>query len=141
LTVGIEDDAGRIAGESSGCESIDLKYAHWGFSLVRVLHASVAQARLLGMLAAIDISMYPLTGEYRPPIQAFIDRLNTYPQLMVRTNSLATQIFGSLDEIMTVLSVEMARSAAQGPQLVFVMKVLPGLSPPAESPPGEAPAS
>ena len=83
------------------------------------------------MRAAVDISMYPLTSEYRPPIQAFIDRLNTYPGLTVSTNSLATQIWGPLDHIMTALSVEMTRSAAEGPQLVFVLKVLPGLAPPA----------
>ena len=35
--------------------------------------------------------MYPLTGDYRRPIQAFIDRLNTHPGLMVQTNALATQ--------------------------------------------------
>jgi uncharacterized protein YqgV (UPF0045/DUF77 family) len=72
--------------------------------------------------------MYPLTGDYRPPIQAFIDRLNTHPELTVRTNTLATQIWGSLDQIMAILTEEMTRSAAAGaPQLVFVMKVLPGL--------------
>jgi uncharacterized protein YqgV (UPF0045/DUF77 family) len=83
------------------------------------------------MRAAVEISMYPLTGDYRPSIQAFIDRLNTYAGLMVRTNSLATQIWGPLDDIMTALSAEMAHSAANAPQLVFVMKVLPGLAPPA----------
>jgi uncharacterized protein YqgV (UPF0045/DUF77 family) len=81
------------------------------------------------MRAAVEISMYPLTGEYRPPIQDFIDRLNTHPGLTVRTNTLATQIWGELDHIMAVLTQEMIRSA-QGPQLVFVMKVLPGLAPP-----------
>jgi uncharacterized protein YqgV (UPF0045/DUF77 family) len=86
------------------------------------------------MRAAVDISMYPLTGDYRPSIQAFIDRLNTYPGLMVRTNSLATQIWGPLDEIMATLSIEMARSAVDAPQLVFVLKVLPGLARP-EAPP------
>jgi uncharacterized protein YqgV (UPF0045/DUF77 family) len=80
------------------------------------------------MRAAVEISMYPLTGDYRPPIQAFIDRLNTHPELTVRTNTLATQIWGSLDQIMAILTEEMTRSAAAGaPQLVFVMKVLPGL--------------
>jgi uncharacterized protein YqgV (UPF0045/DUF77 family) len=81
------------------------------------------------MRAAVDISMYPLTGEYRVPIQAFIDRLNTHPGLSVRTNSLATQIWGPLDQIMAILTEEMTRSAAAAgaPQLVFVMKVLPGL--------------
>jgi uncharacterized protein YqgV (UPF0045/DUF77 family) len=82
------------------------------------------------MRAAVDISMYPLTGEYRPPIQAFIDRLNTYPGLIVKTNDLATQIWGPLDRIMSVLAEEMTRSAGNSTQLVFVMKVLPGLAPP-----------
>jgi uncharacterized protein YqgV (UPF0045/DUF77 family) len=82
------------------------------------------------MRAAVDISMYPLTGEFRPPIQAFIDRLNTYPGLLVRTNALATQIWGPLEQIMTAITAEMERSAAAGPQLVFVLKVLPGIAPP-----------
>ncbi len=88
------------------------------------------------MRAAVDISMYPLTGDYRPPIQAFIDRLNTHPGLSVHTNALSTQIFGPLDRIMAVLTEEMARSAAAAgaPQLVFVMKVLPGLSQPDSTP-------
>jgi uncharacterized protein YqgV (UPF0045/DUF77 family) len=82
------------------------------------------------MRAAFEISMYPLTIDYRPRIQAFIDRLNSHPGLTVHTNSLSTQIWGPLDQVMTVLSQEMARSAADAPQLVFVMKVLPGLAAP-----------
>jgi uncharacterized protein YqgV (UPF0045/DUF77 family) len=82
------------------------------------------------MRAAVEISMYPLTGEYRPPIQAFIDRLNTHPDLIVKTNDLATQIWGPLDRIMSVLTQEMTRSAGNSAQLVFVMKVLPGLAAP-----------
>jgi uncharacterized protein YqgV (UPF0045/DUF77 family) len=76
--------------------------------------------------------MYPLTGDYRPPIQSFIDRLNTHPGLMVRTNALATQIWGPLDQVMAILTREIADSAAVAgaPQLVFVMKVLPGWGPP-----------
>jgi uncharacterized protein YqgV (UPF0045/DUF77 family) len=89
------------------------------------------------MRAAVEISMYPLTGDYRVPIQAFIDRLNTHPGLSVRTNSLATQIWGPLDQIMAILTEEMSRSAAAAgaPQLVFVMKVLPGLGEPDSAPP------
>ena len=88
--------------------------------------------------AAVEISMYPLTADYRPPIQAFIDRLNTHPGLRVLTNSLATQIWGPLEEIMAVLTEEMGRSGAApgAPQLVFVMKVLPGLAPPDSRPSG-----
>jgi hypothetical protein len=75
--------------------------------------------------------MYPLTGDYRPPIQAFIDRLNTHPGLIVKTNALATQLWGPLEQVMAILTEEIARAATAGaPQLVFVMKVLPGLAPP-----------
>jgi uncharacterized protein YqgV (UPF0045/DUF77 family) len=86
------------------------------------------------MRAAVEISMYPLTGEYRPPIQDFIDRLNTHAGLRVQTNALSTQIWGRLDDIMAVLTEEMARSAGGGVQLIFVMKVLPGLAPPESAP-------
>ncbi len=45
------------------------------------------------MRAAVEISMYPLTGDYLPVIQDFIDRLNTYPELLLHTNALSTQIW------------------------------------------------
>ena len=64
--------------------------------------------------AAVEISMYPLTGDYRPLIQAFIDRLNTYPDFQVVTNSLSTQVWGPLDRVMAILAAEMERSAANG---------------------------
>jgi uncharacterized protein YqgV (UPF0045/DUF77 family) len=80
------------------------------------------------MRAAVEISMYPLVGDYRPPIQAFIDRLNTHSELQVVTNTLSTQIWGELDRVMAILAEEMRHSATSGPQLIFVMKVLPGLT-------------
>jgi uncharacterized protein YqgV (UPF0045/DUF77 family) len=82
------------------------------------------------MRSAVEISMYPLAPDYRPLIQAFIDRLNTHPELAVHTNSLSTQIWGPLERVMAILAQEIERSAATSPQLVFVMKVLPGLGPP-----------
>ena len=82
------------------------------------------------MQSAVEISMYPLTGEYRPLIKAFIDRLNTYPDMTVRTNALSTQVWGPLDRVLAMVAAEIERSASGAPQLVFVMKVLPGLAPP-----------
>ena len=82
------------------------------------------------MRAAIEISMYPLGGDYRATIQTFIDRLNTHARIQVRTNTLSTQVWGELDAAMTLLAAEMERAAAAAPQLVFVLKVLPGLAPP-----------
>jgi uncharacterized protein YqgV (UPF0045/DUF77 family) len=82
------------------------------------------------MQSAVEISMYPLAEDYRPLIQAFIDRLNTYPELRVLTNALSTQIFGPLERVMAILAAEIERSAGAAPQLVFVMKVLPRLPAP-----------
>lgn len=82
------------------------------------------------MRSAVEISMYPLTADYRPSIQAFIDRLNTYPDMVVRTNALSTQVWGPLDRVMAMVGAEIERAAADSPQLVFVMKVLPGLAAP-----------
>ncbi|MDP9014786.1 MAG: hypothetical protein M3O41_19415 [Pseudomonadota bacterium] len=91
------------------------------------------------MRSAVEISMYPLAGDYRPLIQAFIDRLNTYPELEVLTNSLSTQIWGPLDRVMAILADEMRRVAVAGPQPIFVMKVLPGVEPPHAARPGARP--
>jgi uncharacterized protein YqgV (UPF0045/DUF77 family) len=86
---------------------------------------------MLGLMrAAVEISMYPLVAEYRPRIRAFIDRLKADSALVVRSNSLSTQLWGEMDHLMRVLTHEMGASAAEGAQLVFVLKVLPGIAPP-----------
>ena len=87
------------------------------------------------MRTAVEISMYPLDVDYRPKIQAFIDRLHTYPGLQVQTNALSTQVWGELDYVLGALGREMEAAAAAGPQPVFVMKVLPGLAAPGAAPP------
>ena len=81
------------------------------------------------MRASVEVSMYPLGPEYRTHIQAFIDRLHSHAGLTVQTNALSTQIFGELEQIMPALTQEMSRAASEGPQPVFVMKVLPGHRP------------
>jgi uncharacterized protein YqgV (UPF0045/DUF77 family) len=88
------------------------------------------------MRAAFEISMYPLSDPYRPLIRAFIDRLNAHADIVVKTNALSTQVWGELSPVMQILSDEIARSAEAGTQLVFVMKVLPGLEVPGNLPAG-----
>jgi uncharacterized protein YqgV (UPF0045/DUF77 family) len=78
------------------------------------------------MHVAVEMSLYPLTGEFIPPIQDFIDRLNARPGLRVVTNSMSTQVSGEYAVVMQALTEEMARTF-EGPQrAVFVMKVLGG---------------
>jgi len=87
-------------------------------------------AMLACMRAAVEISMYPLVADYRTRIRAFIDRIKADPALVVRSNSLSTQLWGELDHLMQVLTREMSTSAGEGAQLVFVLKVLPGVAAP-----------
>jgi len=76
------------------------------------------------MQTAIEISLYPLDADYIPPIQDFIDRLNTYPEIAVVTNAMSTQIVGEHRRLFEILAQETATSFEQHGRKVFVMKVL-----------------
>ena len=78
---------------------------------------------------AVELSLYPLNAHYIPPIQDFIDRLNTHKQLKVVTNSLSTQVFGPYDVVFGVLTRELRATFESNDKAVFVMKVLGPLSP------------
>jgi uncharacterized protein YqgV (UPF0045/DUF77 family) len=81
------------------------------------------------MQAAVEISLYPLDAGYIEHIKAFIARLNAHAGLTVQTNAMSTQVFGALEQVMRVLTQEIEAAAKVGPRLVFVMKVIPGLTP------------
>ena len=78
---------------------------------------------------AVELSLYPLNAQYIPPIQDFIDRLNTHEQLKVVTNSLSTQVFGPYDIVFGVLTQELRTTFENNDKAVFVMKVLGPLAP------------
>jgi uncharacterized protein YqgV (UPF0045/DUF77 family) len=75
------------------------------------------------MRTSIEISYYPLNQEFIPPIQHFIDRINTYPELVVRTNTMSTQIFGEYKDVMKALTHEIEKSFDL-PHSVFIMKIM-----------------
>ena len=78
------------------------------------------------MHVAVEMSLYPLTGEFLPPILDFIDRLKAQPGLAVVTNSMSTQVSGDYDRVFDALKAEM-RSSLGGPhRAVLVLKVLGG---------------
>lgn len=78
------------------------------------------------MHTAIEISLYPLDSDYIPSIKAFIDRLNTYPDISVITNSMSTQISGEHQRLFEILAKETAAAFGETGRKVFVMKVLGG---------------
>lgn len=78
------------------------------------------------MRTAIEISLYPLDSDYIPPIKAFIERLNTYPEIQVTTNAMSTQIAGEHARLFEILGKETATTFEEAGRKVFVMKVLGG---------------
>lgn len=81
------------------------------------------------MRTAIEISLYPLDSDYIAPIKAFIERLNGYPELMVTTNAMSTQIAGEHVRLFEILARETAVTFGERGRKVFVMKVLGGQVP------------
>lgn len=76
------------------------------------------------MRISVDISLYPLTEGYVEPILAFIAKLETNSALVVKRNSLATQVFGEYRDVMDCLDAEMAAVFNTLPHSVFVMKFI-----------------
>lgn len=82
------------------------------------------------MKLSVEISNYPLTEDYIPAIQDFIDRLNAHHELEVMTNTMSTQVFGDYDVVMDVMKKEIRQSYKQFGRSIFVCKFIEGdLSP------------
>jgi len=75
------------------------------------------------MNTSVEISYYPLHDEYVPPIRSFIDKLNTYKNLSIKTNGMSTQVFGQFQDVMDALAVEI-RNAFAVPHSVFIIKIV-----------------
>jgi len=78
------------------------------------------------MHVAVELSLYPLTGEFIPPILGFIERLKAHPGLSVVTNSMSTQVSGDYDQVFDALRSEIRASLSERHRAVLVMKVLGG---------------
>ncbi len=78
------------------------------------------------MKVSVEISLYPLDKNYIPPIQEFIDRLNSYQQIKVVENTMSTQVFGDYAEVMDIVNKEMHKTHKTTPKAAFVIKVLNG---------------
>jgi uncharacterized protein YqgV (UPF0045/DUF77 family) len=75
------------------------------------------------MKISVEISYYPLKVEYIPHIKGFIERLNGYEKLVVKTNSMSTQVFGEYNNVMQILTGEIYKSF-ELPHSIFVLKII-----------------
>lgn len=76
------------------------------------------------MQIAVDISLYPLTEKFIPPIKDVISRLAAHDGIDVTTNPMSTRLHGEYNVVMRVLQQEMKTSFENLPKAVFVVKIL-----------------
>jgi len=75
------------------------------------------------MNVSVEISYYPLKDEFIPPIKDFIDRLNYYDDITVKTSGMSTQVFGKYFEVMEILTKEI-HASFELPHSVFILKII-----------------
>ncbi|MFC4699841.1 hypothetical protein ACFO4O_06710 [Glaciecola siphonariae] len=78
------------------------------------------------MRLVVEISLYPLNQAYLKPIQSFIERLNGYEDLYVKTSATSTVVAGDNVRLMQILQEEMQVTHEEVGQAIFVCKFLNG---------------
>ena len=78
------------------------------------------------MKASAEISLYPLSEDYKERITSFILRLKKTAALEITTNGMSTQIFGEFDELMRVLTQEL-KTELEKHRTMVVMKIGDGI--------------
>ncbi len=78
------------------------------------------------MKISVEISMYPLQEQYRPPIIEFIERLSQNSELEIEYGRMSTFIFGDYQQIMPLLKAEIQTTLKSIPESVFVIKLSGG---------------
>ena len=76
------------------------------------------------MKVSLEISLYPLDNDFLSIIQDIVTRLNKDTRIKCYTNTMSTQIFGELSDIMAVLSETVEYSFNTYGKQVFVAKFL-----------------
>lgn len=78
------------------------------------------------MKITLEISMYPLQGNYETAILAFIDHITRKDGLKVKVNALSTQVQGEWDEVFAAVKLGAEHFFGDAGRGSFVMKILPG---------------
>ncbi len=76
------------------------------------------------MKISVELSLYPLADEFLPIIQDIVERLNHSATINCYTNTMSTQLFGELDEVMKVVTDIISYSFRTYGKQVFVAKFL-----------------
>jgi uncharacterized protein YqgV (UPF0045/DUF77 family) len=78
------------------------------------------------MEVTIDISMYPNREEFIPPIDGFIEKINSFSNLKVTTFPTSTVVQGEYDYAMNAVQETIAACYREYNMAVYVAKIIPG---------------
>lgn len=59
------------------------------------------------MIITLEISLYPLNGQYDKEIMDFIDAMQQHPDIRVEVGTMSTLLTGAYDPLMEVVSKEL----------------------------------
>jgi len=76
------------------------------------------------MNISLDISLYPLTPDYKKPILAFIEALKSYPGIEMLMNPLSTQLYGDFDLVWGAVGKELFKAFGAEYTEIAVIKVV-----------------
>lgn len=76
------------------------------------------------MQVSVEMSLYPLADNYLDIIKDFIERLNQHSELTILTNTMSTQVFGEMQDVMRILGEEMELLFQNVPSNVLVCKFI-----------------
>lgn len=76
------------------------------------------------MKISLELSLYPLDNHFLTIIQDIVTRLNKEPRIKCYTNTMSTQMFGEMKDVMVVLSEIIEYSFNTYGKQVFVAKFL-----------------
>ncbi|MDH5432600.1 MAG: thiamine-binding protein [Gammaproteobacteria bacterium] len=78
------------------------------------------------MNISIEMSLYPLDDNFLSIIKDIVKRLNSAENIVCKTNTMSTQIFGECNIVMQLLNEIVQYSFTTYGRQVFIVKILNG---------------
>jgi uncharacterized protein YqgV (UPF0045/DUF77 family) len=75
------------------------------------------------MQISVEISYYPLVDDYLNVIKSYVERINEFKNLEIKTSKLSTLIVGEYGDVMQLLNITMKEYMEKYPS-VFNLKVV-----------------
>lgn len=75
---------------------------------------------------SLEVSMYPLTENYLPAIDHFLEIVHNTDGLKVKTNPMSTQVFGEASLVFKTVQSAITEVYSSGKQTPFSIKILNG---------------